>query len=79
LCINENGKCDDDFFVAANTDRLDIMIKLPTLSDGKRWYRIADTSIENETSILSKDTAENLRAQERYVVPAGALIVLIAK
>ena len=68
-----------DFFVAANTDRHDKTVKLPTLTDGRKWYRVADTSIEDETSILSAEDAEKLPAQERYVLPSGAMIVLVAK
>ena len=76
---DEKNSCDNDFFVAANADRMDVMIKLPSLLDGKKWYRIADTSIETEDSILSDEDAENLRAQERYVLPANSMIVLMAK
>ena len=76
---NDDGTFDDTFYIAANTDRIDVMLRLPTLSDGKRWYRIADTSIDSEDAILSKENAENLRAQERYVLPSSSMIILIAK
>ena len=55
------------------------MVTVPTLTDGKRWYRVADTSIDADDAIVLTDKAEKLRAQERYIVPAGSLIILIAK
>lgn len=78
-CINDDGTPDNDFYIAANTDRQDAMVTVPTLTDGKRWYRVADTSIDADDAIVLTDKAEKLRAQERYIVPAGSLIILIAK
>lgn len=78
-CINENGESDDDFYVAANSDRHDTMVTLPTLKNGKNWYRVADTSIDADDAIMPEGRFEQLRAQGRYVVPASSLIILIAK
>ncbi len=68
-----------DFFVAANTDRQDIMIRIPPLKDARKWYRIADTSIEDDTSMLSVENAEKLFAQNKYVLPSSSMLVLVAK
>ena len=70
---------DNDFFVAANTDRNDVMVRLPTIKDGRKWYRVADTSIEDESCILEVEKAEELLAQERYILPANSMLVLVAK
>ncbi len=70
---------DNDFFVAANTDRQDAMVKIPTLSDSRKWYRVCDTSIEDDTCILDVDSAEDLMSQARYVIPGESMIVLVAK
>ncbi len=78
-CINDDGKCDNDFYIAANSDKKDTMVTLPTLSDGRSWYRVADTSIEGDDAILKDGFFEPLRARARYVIPASSLIVLIAK
>jgi len=78
-CINDDGKNDNDFYVAANTDKHDIIVMLPTLTDGRKWYRVADTSIVADDAITLPGKEEELRAQARYVVPANSLIILIAK
>ena len=70
---------DNDFFIAANTDRQDIMLRIPAITDSRKWYRIADTSIEDETSLLSVENAETLLSQDRYVLPASSMLILVAK
>ena len=70
---------DNDFFIAANTDRQDIMLRIPAITDSRKWYRVADTSIEDETSLLSVENAETLLSQDRYVLPASSMLILVAK
>lgn len=77
---NALNESDNDFFIAANPDRKDVVVTLPSLLDkSKKWYRAADTSIEGDDAVTIVGQEEPLRAQARYVVPAGALVVLIAK
>lgn len=78
-CKKPDGKCDDDFFIAANADKHDVIVMLPTLPDEKKWYRVADTSITADDSITLPGREEELRAQARYVLPAYTLLILIAK
>ncbi len=78
-CLNDDGKSDNDFYIAANTDRHDAMVTLPTLTGGRKWYRVADTSIEGDDAIMPTGRFEELWSQGRYVIPASSLIVLIAK
>lgn len=78
-CKREDGSCDDDIYFAANTDRRDIVVTLPTPAAGKQWYRAADTSIDEIEAVMEPGNEEQLRSQSRYVVPAGSLVILIAK
>lgn len=78
-CINDNGKLDNDFFIAANTDKHDIMLTLPVLKDGRKWYRMADTSIAEIDAICEENKEEELMGQTRYVLPSSSLLILIAK
>ena len=78
-CTNNDGNPDDDFYVAANSDRHDIVVTLPTLGAKRKWYRVADTSIDADDAITPIGREEELRAQSRYVVPASSLVILIAK
>ena len=52
---------------------------VPPPSAGKKWYRVLDTSIENEECILPEEKEELLRNQEKYVILSGSAIVLISK
>lgn len=75
----ENQICDNDFYIAFNTDIHDKTITLPQPSTGKKWFRIADTSIENDTSILEEKNAEPLFSQEKFVILSGSSIILMSK
>ena len=76
---NDDGSEDNDFYIAANTDRRDIMVTVPSALGGKKWYLVADTSIDGPDAITEEGKEELLRGQEHYVIPAGSLIILIAK
>lgn len=77
--INADGNSDDDFYIAANSDRHDIVVTIPTAKNGKKWYRACDTSIDDESAITLCGQEELLKSQTRYVVPGGSMVVLIAK
>ena len=70
---------DNDFYVMANTDIHDVVAILPLPPKGTQWYRVADTSIEEDDAIREEGNEEVLPSQKRYVVPSSSLIVLIAK
>lgn len=70
---------DNDFYIAVNMDIYDLTINLPSLPDGKKWYRIADTSFESPQDILENDHEEYLEEQKRYVLISSSAIILIAK
>ena len=75
----QNSKLDNDFYVAFNTDIHDGTVTVPPPSAGKKWYRVLDTSIENEECILPEGKEELLRNQEKYVILSGSAVVLISK
>lgn len=77
--INDDGSQDNDFYIAANTDRQDIMVTVPSALNGKKWYLVADTSIDGPDAIAEEGKEELLRGQEHYVIPASSLIILVAK
>lgn len=77
--LDERGRADNDFYVAANTDRHDVVAMLPTLFDGKKWYRVADTSIDADDAITLLGKEEELQGQSRYLVPANSLVILMTK
>ena len=68
-----------DYYIAANTDIKDIMVKIPTPLGQKKWYLVADTSIPGADAIAEDGKEELLREQEHYVIPSNSLIVLVSK
>lgn len=76
---DENGKPDNDFYIAGNTDIYDVTMTLPTLPKGKRWFYVADTSVSGEEGFAEPDSETLLQEQQRYVLPAASFVILIAK
>ena len=68
-----------DFYIAANMDIYDLTITLPTLSDGKNWYRVADSSFESPEDFCFEGSEELLRDQKRYVLISGSSVILVGK
>lgn len=69
---------DRDFYVAFNTDIHDRTVTVPVPSKGKSWYRVIDTSIENESSILESGAEEKLSNQGKAVILAMSALVLMS-
>lgn len=70
---------DNDFYIATNMDIYDLTVTLPALSGDKKWYRVADTSFESPEDILKSGQEELLNEQRRYVLLAGASVILMSK
>lgn len=68
-----------DFYVAFNTDIHDLTVTIPAPSPGRVWFRAVDTSIENDASATATGAEEALASQDRYVLPANSIIVLLSK
>ncbi len=70
---------DNDFYIAFNTDIHDKTITIPTPTLGRKWFRVADTSITDKSCILNPGQEELLNSQEKYVILSGSAIVLMSK
>ena len=76
------GASDNDFYIASNMDIYDLTISLPSLPEGKKWYLVEDTSIENDESRAENPMElkyEKLYEQRRYVLLANSTIILMSK
>lgn len=78
-CINREGKSDNDFYIAGNTDIYDVTVTLPATKKGEKWYLVTDTSIEGEEGIKEAGREELLKEQKRYVLVANSFMILISK
>lgn len=70
---------DNDFYIAFNTDNFDRTITIPVSTVGTKWYRVVDTSIDDENAALTPGNEEELFNQQKYVILAGSAIVLMSK
>ncbi len=81
---NELGLEDNDFYIAFNMEMHDTMVTIPMPSNnsdmtGRKWYRLIDTSIDGMNSALADGEEEDIISQDKYVVPANSIVVLISK
>lgn len=79
LAFRLSSADDGDFYIAANMDIYDLTLNLPPLQNGKKWYRIADTSFESPADFMECGREELLREQRRYVLLSGSSIILISR
>ena len=75
---NEKLEEDSDFYIAFNTDIHDKTITIPPATVGRKWYRVVDTSIEDDTCALTAGNEEILNNQEKYVIVSNSAIVLMS-
>ena len=75
----ESSDGENDFYIATNSDIYDLTITLPTLSNGRKWHFVADTSLPSPEDILEPGNEEPLREQRRYVLLSGATVILTGK
>ena len=77
--VDSEGKPDNDFYIAGNTDIYDITITLPSLPKEKNWHFVADSSISGNDSFAESGKEVYLLEQQRYVLPASSFVILMAK
>jgi len=72
-----DSRSDVPIYFGTNTFWEPIEVELPVV-DGKRWYRVVDTSLPGEEDIVTDDEAAFL-PDPTYTVPPRSMIVLIAR
>nr|MCR4790966.1 glycogen debranching enzyme [Treponemataceae bacterium] len=70
---------DNDFYVMLNSSNQDKSIRIPKAINGKRWYRIIDTSVPYPEDFLTNENEEILDEKNVYVLPARSAAVLLGK
>ncbi len=74
-----DGREDNDFYIAFNTDIYDLTIVLPALTNGRKWHRVADTSLASPDDVCENGKEELLREQLRYVLVSDSAVLLMSK
>ncbi len=75
---SENGKKDNDFYLAINMGHLDCVALLPPLPPDRSWRLAADTSVASPDDIFEAGNEEILPSQKRYIVPAESIVLLLS-
>ena len=70
---------DNSFYIILNAGGLDVTATIYPPPQGKKWYRLIDTSYHSGDDFLSAEYAVLLENQEKYVVLAASAVVLLLK
>ena len=68
-----------DFYLMFNSSLRDITATLRPALEGKKWYRVVDTSYDSPGDILEGGKEELLLNQAKYVILSRTSVVLIAR
>ena len=69
---------DNDFFIIFNACDSDFRFPVAEAPQGRRWFRVLDTSAASPDDILSEDEARLLDDQGAYPLAGRSLVVLLA-
>lgn len=75
----EDGKADDDFYVAYNMHWEPQAFALPRIGKAKRWHLAVDTSLEEGPGFYETGGEPLLEDQDHFVVGGRTIAVLIGK
>ncbi|HPO01719.1 MAG TPA: glycogen debranching protein GlgX [Treponemataceae bacterium] len=72
--------CDDnDFYIMYNASQRDITATIAPPLEGKKWFRVIDTSYDSPLDILETGMEEMLQNQQKYVILSRSAVVLISR
>jgi isoamylase len=74
-----NPQDQSDIFVISNADRKNQTFKIPKLKNGKKWYRVADTSLESPFDFSEPGQEYLLPEQQSYRAQARSTIILTTR
>lgn len=74
-----SDKDDNDFFLMMNSSVKDVTVQLPLPSEGKKWLRCVDTSVESPGDFLDEGKEELLEEQKIYILPARSFAILLSR
>jgi glycogen operon protein len=70
---------DNDFYVMYNTSTKDKTVIIPQPQQKKQWYRVVDTAAAFPNDFLNPGSEEFVQPQNRYVLCARSMVVLLTK
>ncbi|MGP1587083.1 MAG: glycogen debranching protein GlgX [Treponemataceae bacterium] len=70
---------DNDFYLMFNSSNQDKSVKIPKAIDGKKWYRVIDTSVPYPEDFLAFGEEEIVNEKNVYVLPALSSAILLSR
>ncbi|MEL3905489.1 MAG: glycogen debranching protein GlgX [Treponema sp.] len=70
---------DNSFYIILNGGSFDVTATICPPPQGKKWYRLIDTSYTAEEDFMHPEQAPLLENQQKYVVLAASAVVLLLK
>ncbi len=70
---------DNDFYLILNPCAEKISVVVPPPSIGTKWYRVVDTSLQAPKDFLPSGEEEILWPEEKYILSAHSMVVLMSK
>lgn len=70
---------DNDLYLIFNAFQKSLSFPLPKLPNGKRWFRVLDTSLPAPDDIVPEGSEVSLKSRRRYRAAPRSLVVLMSK
>ena len=70
---------DEDLYFVFSSYADTLVFQLPPRTNGKRWHRFIDTSLEAPHDVVESDEEQHLVNQNEYSVGPGSLLALMAR
>jgi glycogen operon protein len=70
---------DNDLYLILNAFQKSLSFPIPKLPNGKRWFRVVDTSLPSPDDIVPEGSEVSLKPRRRYRTAPRSLVVLMSK
>lgn len=70
---------DNDFYIMFNAGKDECLFTIAEAPSGKKWYRVADTSLESPEDIVNPGLEQAIPSQKEYLVRDRSTVILMSK
>lgn len=70
---------DNDFYIMFNAGKEECLFTIAEAPSGKKWFRVADTSLESPEDIVNPGLEQAIPSQKEYLVRDRSTVILMSK